>query len=60
MKRNTELSLAILFIVGIVVTLTYIFLSFLSPAIAIWTIVVITVFTILIYEIYDINLERKK
>jgi hypothetical protein len=53
MERITGMLLAILFIVGIVVTLTYIILSFFGYAIISWIIVVITVFAALIYEIYD-------
>lgn len=53
MERITGMLLAILFIVGITVTLTYIILSFFGYAIISWIIVVITVFAALIYEIYD-------
>jgi c-di-AMP phosphodiesterase-like protein len=53
MERITGMLLAILFIVGIIVTLTYIILSFFGYAIISWIIVVITVFAALIYEIYD-------
>jgi 4-hydroxybenzoate polyprenyltransferase len=63
MENVTAMALVILFIVGIIVTLTYVFLLFFGSAILVWTIVVITVFTALIYEIYDISLweeEQKK
>jgi hypothetical protein len=53
MKKNTEMLIAILFIIGIVVSLSYVILSLFGYAIISWTIVVITVFTALIYEIYE-------
>lgn len=60
MKRSTGILLAVLFVVGIVVTLAYIYLSlyefrFFRQAIVIWTIVVIAVIGVLTFEIYDSN-----
>jgi ABC-type transport system involved in cytochrome c biogenesis permease subunit len=60
MKRSTGILLAVLFVVGIVVTLAYIYLSlyeirFFRQAIVIWIIVVIAVIGVLTFEIYDSN-----
>lgn len=55
MKKNTTMLIVILFMIGIVVSLSYVFLSFFGYAIISWTIVLITVFTALIYEIYDMK-----
>jgi hypothetical protein len=57
MKRITEVLMAILFMAGVVVTLTYVILSFFGYAIISWTIIVITVFAALIYEIYGEYVE---
>ena len=53
MKRITEILLAVLLMIGIIVTLSYVILSFFGYAIVSWSIVLITVFTALIYEMYD-------
>jgi positive regulator of sigma E activity len=63
MKKSTWILLTILFIVGILVTSAYIYLSlyevrFFREAIVIWIIVVITVFGVLVFEIYDSSLEK--
>jgi hypothetical protein len=53
MEKITNMLLAILFAIGVLVAITFMFASFISYAIVIWTIVVITVFTAFIYEIFD-------
>jgi hypothetical protein len=60
MKRSTGILLTVLFVVGVVVTLAYIYLSlyeirFFGQAIVIWTIVVIALIGVLTFEIYDSN-----
>jgi hypothetical protein len=51
MKKITEMLLAVLFAVGILITLTFVIISFFGYAIVIWTIVLITVLTAMVYEI---------
>ena len=63
MKKNTKTLIAALFILGIIVTCTYVYLSyseskFLRVAIVTWIIVLITVFSAFIFEVYDINVEQ--
>ena len=53
MEKITNMLLAVLFAIGILVAITFIFSSFIGYAIVIWTIVVITVFTAFVYQIFD-------
>lgn len=60
MKKSTKNLLITLFIIGVVVTCTNIYLSYsesklLRIAIVTWIIVLITVFSAFIFEVYDIN-----
>lgn len=63
MKKSTKILLSILLIVGILVTCTYIYLSFYDNkffrvAIVTWIMVVIVVFSAFIFEVYDLNSEK--
>ena len=58
MERITNMLLAILLIVAAVIAITFIFYWYIGIAVYIWFIVVITVFTALIYEAYDVSLEE--
>ena len=63
MESVTKILLAILLISGSLVTSTCIYISsssnnFLGTAIVVWVIVVITVFVIMVYEIYDRYVEK--
>jgi hypothetical protein len=60
METITEELMAILVVSGFIVTITYLLFSFMRYAIFTWTIVVITVFTIFIYEVYDADKEERK
>ena len=60
METITEELIAILVVSGVIVTITYLLFSFMRYAIFTWVIVVITVFTIFIYETYDTNKEERK
>ena len=63
MESITKILIAILLISGSLVTSTCIYISssinnFFGTAIVTWVIVVITVFVIMVYEIYDSYLEK--
>jgi hypothetical protein len=60
METITEELMAILVVGGFIVAITYLLLSLFSQAIFSWIIVLITVFTVFIYEVYDINTEKRK
>jgi len=58
MEKVTELLLTILFVSGSLVSITCIYVSstisiFLGTAVVTWVIIVITVFVIMVYEIYE-------
>ena len=64
MERVTETLLAILFISGFLVSGTFIYISslnniFFGTAIVTWDIVVITVFVLMVYEIYQREIIEK-
>ena len=65
MEKITQILVSILFISGSLVSITCIYVSstisvFMGTAVVTWVIVVITVFVIMVYEIYDSYPENAK